>query len=73
MSIRTVVEFNNDWIDSLLREGHISEQLHRLILDAGNKETSVDVPGVMRLISLHHSVDYSISFDGFDFERHESA
>lgn len=72
MSIRTVVEFNNDLLDDLRRDGHISEYLFQHLLAMGPRRESLDIPGVVTLIQLHHSVDYSITFDGFDFERHET-
>jgi hypothetical protein len=59
MSIRTIVEVNHDYINRLMKAGHISKDLYEAILlywdedDFGN--ISTDLQGIRRLASRHHS------------------
>lgn len=54
MSIRTVVEFNHDYIGQLYKEGHISETLYRFILDNYTKSQSLFVASGVRILGTRH-------------------
>lgn len=56
MSIRTVVEFNHDYVAELHKKGHISEALYRFILDNYTKPNpQFDAGGIRILGTRHHS------------------
>lgn len=56
MSIRTIVEFNHDYISQLHKDGHLSEELYRAILDScGRDDPYRKVQGIRVLGQRHHS------------------
>lgn len=56
MSIRTIIEVNHDYIQSLRDEGHISGDLYQQICAAyTSSRWDHDVQGIRILGSRHHS------------------
>ena len=62
MSLRTIVEFNNDRLDDLRKAGHISEELWRILIRCFPDEYPHDIPGVEVKDVVHHSTDYRIQY-----------
>jgi hypothetical protein len=56
MSIRSIVEFNHDYINELVEQGHISGELCRWLCDSRVRGESVlGVSGLRYLSQRHHS------------------
>jgi hypothetical protein len=56
MSIRTIVEFNHDYINELMKRGHISRQLRDALCSERTLEVySVELSGIRRLAQRHHA------------------
>ena len=64
MSIRTIIEVNHDYIQRMHEDGHIGEELYRLILAAytsSRDERYVD--GIRILGSRHHSETLTLKIE----------
>ena len=56
MSIRTIVEFNHDYIDRLLDQGHISKDFYRWLMAYHHSmESPPHIAGARILGTRHHS------------------
>jgi hypothetical protein len=56
MSIRTVIEVNHDYIDRLLKDGHISRDLYSFMLETDTwRRKEMALQGVQFLGQRHHS------------------
>ena len=62
MSIRTIVEFNNDYVEDLRKNGHISSELLDIILRTYPEECLPTIQGVVVKDAVHHSTGYSIVY-----------
>ncbi len=65
MSIRTIVEFNHDYIERLCEEGHISRQLRDALCSERTFEIYEhrDLSGIRRLRQRHHSEAVTLEID----------
>ena len=62
MSIRTIVEFNNDFLHRIHEAGHISDELLQLIIWGGPDGYRPEIQGVEVKDAVHHSTEYSIEY-----------
>lgn len=62
MSIRTIVEINNDYLHDLQRAGHISDELANLITWGGPDGYRPNIQGVEVKDAVHHSTRYTIEY-----------
>lgn len=69
MSIRTIVEFNNDYIEDLRRNGHISDLLFRCLTGCDSER----IQGLHIVTRVHHSTDYSVIANGMRIPRYDTA
>lgn len=61
MSTRSVVEFNHDYINELVEQGHISGELCRWLCDSRMRgESILGVSGLRYLAQRHHSEEIEL-------------
>lgn len=63
MSMRTIVEFNNDRLDELKRDGHISDALFNILIWGGSDGYSTYLSGIEVKDVIHHTVIYRILYE----------